>query len=470
MSHITRSLSTPIAHTVGPLPDLTCVFPAFRDMSYPFLLDGAAPSQHGGQISYLSADPFLVVRSHGRRVSLNWRGFIEERNANPWMVLKEVLSQFPMDRLPGIERFQGGVAGYFSYDLGRHIEFLPSVSADDLGLSEMCVGLYDWVLAHDGNTGQTHLFSTGLPEGSGKMAEDRVKQILRRLENIPPSTANTFSSVILQPNFTRDGYISAVHQIKEYLAAGDVYQVNLSQRFQAPFSDDPWSLYLRLRQANPEPFSAYLETPEATILSASPEEFLRLESGRVQSRPIKGTRPRGHTTDEDRRLANELLHSDKDRAENVMIVDLLRNDLGRVCRVGSIEVPSLFAVEPHPSVWHLVSTVTGQIREDADAVDLLRACFPGGSVTGAPKIRAMEISEELEPVRRGIYCGSIGYISFAGDMNTDIVIRTLVMTGGRLYLQVGGGIVADSDPEAEYQETLHKAAGIRQVLGMKNGY
>ncbi len=457
--------TTPVVHSLGAVPELARIFPALRGMAHPVLLESAVPTVTSGRYSYLTADPFLVARSRGSRVTVEEGGVQRHVDGNPWDVLQDLLRRYHTTKSPGLPPFQGGAVGYFAYDLGRFIERLPTLTKDDIGLPEMAVGLYDWAIAHDAATGQTWLVSTGLPDGSTARADARARQVLRRLELTPPVPEPWAQTVPLRSNFTQRAYLAAVRRVKAYLEAGDVYQVNLSQRFEGPFSGDPWSLYLRLRQANPAPFAAYLSFPEVAVLSASPELFLRLEDGRVETRPIKGTRPRGSSPGEDQRLAAELLASPKERAENIMIVDLLRSDLGRVCRVGTVQVPSLFAVEPHPTVWHLESTVTGELREGADAVDLLRACFPGGSVTGAPKVRAMEIIEELEPVRRGIYCGALGYLSFTGDMATSIVIRTLVLAGGRLYLQVGGGIVADSDPEAEYRETLYKAKGLRRALG-----
>ena len=254
-------------------------------------------------------------------------------------------------------------------------------------------------------------------------------------------------------------------KVREYIVAGDIFQANLSQRFQAPLREPPFELYRRLRRRNPAPFAAYLAFGDVTVLSASPERFLRLDpGGQVETRPIKGTRPRGLGPMHDAALGRALAESVKDRAENVMIVDLLRNDLSRVCRPGTVRVPELFALEQHPTVHHLVSTVLGELEPGADAVDLVRASFPGGSITGAPKVRAMEIIAELEPTRRGIYCGAIGYLSATGAMDTSIVIRTMVLRDGELYFQAGGGIVADSDPELEYRETLDKAAGLIATL------
>ena len=458
----------PLVYDLGSIPPPSQLFTAFQDMPSPALLDGAMPGASGNRFSYLTADPFLVIRSRGRLISLEHDGTCEELEGDPWSTLQGLLRKYHTEQVLGLPSFQGGALGYWGYDLGRHLERLPSWADDDLQLPEMYLGLYDWALAYDGDTGRTYLFSTGLPEGTAERAEVRAGEIMDRLKGVQRVTHSWGPNVpiSLRSNFTLATYKAAVERVKEYLAAGDSYQVNLSQRFQAPFEGDPWGLYLRLRSINPAPFAAYLEFPEVKVLSTSPEEFLHLEQRRVRARPIKGTRPAGTTVEEAVRYSTELLASEKERAENVMIVDLIRNDVGRVCTIGSVEVPSLFAVERHPTVLHLVSTVTGELLSSADAVDLLRACFPGGSVTGAPKLRSMEIIEELEPVRRGIYCGAIGYISFGGDMCTSIAIRTLVLTGGQVYLQVGGGIVADSDPLAEYQETLQKGKGLRHSLGL----
>ncbi|HJX87490.1 MAG TPA: aminodeoxychorismate synthase component I, partial [Gemmatimonadales bacterium] len=280
-----------------------------------------------------------------------------------------------------------------------------------------------------------------------------------------PVTALESAPDGLRSTFTHRGYLDAVARVREYIVAGDIFQANLSQRLQAPLREAPYDLYRRLRRRNPAPFAAYFDCGDLTVLSASPERFLRLdERGAVETRPIKGTRPRGLGPMHDAALGRALAESEKDRAENVMIVDLLRNDLSRVCRPGSVRVPELFALEHHPTVHHLVSTVVGELAPGADAVDLIRATFPGGSITGAPKVRAMEIIAELEPTRRGVYCGSVGYLSRTGAMDTSIVIRTFVRVGREVYFQAGGGIVADSDPELEYRETLDKARGLIAAL------
>jgi para-aminobenzoate synthetase component 1 len=273
------------------------------------------------------------------------------------------------------------------------------------------------------------------------------------------------SVIGLRSSFTHRGYLDAVARVRDYIIAGDIFQANLSQRFEAPLEEDPWPFYRRLREVNPAPFAAYLEFDGVAIASASPERFLQVDpDGRVETRPIKGTRPRGVSPEHDAALSQALHDSAKDRAENLMIVDLLRNDLSRVCLPGSVKVPELFALEGYRTVHHLVSTVTGRLRPGKTATDLLAAAFPGGSITGAPKVRAMEIIAELEPSRRGIYCGSIGYLSLTGAADTSIVIRTIVALGGHAYFSAGGGIVVDSDPEQEYQETLHKARALITAL------
>jgi para-aminobenzoate synthetase component 1 len=295
----------------------------------------------------------------------------------------------------------------------------------------------------------------------------RLSSVMDRLAKATPRRGRIRGggSPDIRSGFTRDGYLAAVERVREYILAGDVFQVNLSQRFEAACGLEPFAFYRRLRDVNPAPFAAYLQGEAFAVASASPERFLQVTpDGAVETRPIKGTRPRGPTPEEDQALVVELMASEKDRAENVMIVDLLRNDLSRVCRPGSVDVPALCALESHPTVHHLVSTVSGALEPGRTALDLLRAAFPGGSVTGAPKVRAMEIIAELEPVARGVYCGAIGCMSVTGAMDTSIPIRTATLQGGRAWFHAGGGIVADSDPALEFDETLAKAAGILRAL------
>jgi len=362
--------------------------------------------------------------------------------------------------VPGLPPFQWGVAGFLGYEYGRRLERLPEPRGDDLHLPDGWFGAYDWVVAWDHLTGGAWVIAAD-------HAAARAREIAARITGAPaaPPASGVDRAPPFRSGFTRGAYLAAVDRVREYILAGDIFQANLSQRFEAPWSGDPWEFYRMLTHVNPAPFSAYFRGEDFAVASASPERFLQVEAdGRVETRPIKGTRPRGATPAEDTRLANELLASEKDRAENVMIVDLLRNDLSKVCRPGTVEVPALCALESHPTVHHLVSVVTGQLETGRTAIDLLRAAFPGGSITGAPKVRAMEVLTALEPVARGVYCGSIGWLSVTGAMDTSIAIRTVTLKDGRACFHAGGGIVADSDPAQEYQETLDKAAGIRRAF------
>jgi para-aminobenzoate synthetase component 1 len=346
------------------------------------------------------------------------------------------------------------------YDWGAELERVRRPTSTEQQIPDVGLGLYDWVIAWDHAMGRAWIVAWG---------QERLAWVQERL-GAPASTPRAVprrpppSSVT--SNFTRREYEPAVARIRDYIAAGDVYQVNLAQRFRASFSSAPLELYRRLRARSPAPFGAYLAFGDLTTLSISPERFLRLDGATrvAEARPIKGTRPRGATPAEDVALAAELTASEKDRAENVMIVDLLRNDLGKVCRPGSVRVPELYALESHPTVHHLVSTVTGVLAEGADAFDLLRAGFPGGSITGAPKIRAMQIIAELERAPRGVYCGAIGYVSVTGAMDMNIPIRTIVLRGGVASFHAGAGIVWDSEPAAEYDETLAKARALIDAL------
>jgi para-aminobenzoate synthetase component 1 len=321
--------------------------------------------------------------------------------------------------------------------------------------------------------------STRISEGCGEDSERASAGVRSSPESVdrPSGVAPSYEvdggwwgpALSLRSSFTRADYLTAVERVREYIRAGDIFQANLSQRFEAAFDEPAWSYYLRLRQRNPAPFAVFMEIPDSSILSASPERFLHVDVlGAVETRPIKGTRPRGVGPEHDAALGAALTESSKDRAENLMIVDLMRNDLSRVCLPGTVRVPELFTLERYATVHHLVSTVVGQLEPGLDALDLLRAAFPGGSITGAPKLRAMEIIAALEPSSRGVYCGSIGYWSVTGELDTNIAIRTALVQRGRVYFSAGGGIVADSDPEQEYLETLHKARGLIDALGARS--
>jgi para-aminobenzoate synthetase component I len=488
--------ATPLVDNLGETGDPIEVVTRFLDLPGLVFLDSATGAQHAAdahqlsRYSFLTADPARTIRSKGRRTELGGRGLEwTPVDADPLFALRDLLAPHAAPPMPGLPPFQGGAAGYIGYDYGAVLERLPAPRYDDLAIPDVILGLYDWVIAWDHRVGTAWIISTGLPEtGSARevRARERLAMVRERLRGparhptparagaAGPGDAPSYPVLGvegaepsgLRSTFTHRGYLDAVARVRDYIVAGDIFQANLSQRFQAPLTEPAFDLYGRLRRANPAAFAAYLDYGDVRVMSASPERFLRLdENGRhVETRPIKGTRPRGLGPMHDAALGRALAESDKDRAENVMIVDLLRNDLSRVCRPGTVRVPELFALEQHPTVHHLVSTVVGELDPSAGAIDLLRAAFPGGSITGAPKVRAMEIIAELEPTRRGVYCGSIGYLSTTGAMDTSIVIRTYLALRGRVYFQAGGGIVADSDPELEYRETLDKARALIAAL------
>jgi para-aminobenzoate synthetase component 1 len=397
---------------------------------------------------------------------------------NPFDILKYYLDIYHLepDGLP--LRFIGGAVGYLSYDLCHFIEQLPDTAVDDIQLPECYFGFYDLVLAFDNLGKKVYIISTGFPELEEsrrvKRAAERIDEveniIAQRLNTIPDMTYKTGhvygNNIMLKGNFTHEKYVDAVKKARDYIIAGDIFEVNISQRFATELFIHPYELYRRLRLINPAPFACYLGFNEATIVSASPERFIRMNGDWVETRPIKGTRPRGKSPEEDRLLAEELLSSSKDRAENMMIVDLERNDLGRVSCFGTVKVTELAILETFPTVFHLTSTIVARLKQEKDRIDLLKATFPGGSITGAPKVRAMEIIGEIEPTKRSVYTGSIGYLSFNGNLDLNIAIRTFIIKGNRAYFQVGGAVVYDSNPEAEYQETLHKGKALIDALSM----
>jgi para-aminobenzoate synthetase component 1 len=450
-------------------------FELIHGQPHSFLLDGGMDPQRLGRYSFIGTDPFQVMSSRGDQVTIVRQDKQETEQGSPFDVLSRLLETYRLDSSPSLVPFLGGAVGYLSYDLCHFIERLPATAIDDLKLPESYFGFYDTILAFDNLEGKTYIVSTGFPELNDSRRLKRAKQRLEEMKNrlstpMPhnpeansPSVRKT-AEAVLKSNFTPEDYMEAVNGVREYIAAGDVFQVNLSQRFETELTVTPYELYRRLRQINPAPFAGYLNFDGLTIISASPERFLRVDGDWVETRPIKGTRPRGKTSIEDAMLAQELLNSTKDRAENVMIVDLERNDLGRVCRYGTVKVTELAVLETFPTVFHLTSTVIGQLRPDKNRIDLLKAAFPGGSITGAPKVRAMEIIDELEPTRRSVYTGAIGYLSFGRNLDLNIVIRTFIIKGNKAYFQVGGGIIYDSNAEAEYQETLDKAKALIQAL------
>jgi para-aminobenzoate synthetase component I len=434
---------------------------AFRDLPGLALLESARPGRNA-RWTYLTADPVAVLEAPAA-------------GADPFAAARRLLRR--LDRTaPGMEDtppFLGGLVGFLGYDLGHALERLPSVAVDDQGLPPLRLALHDWVVAWDRRTGRAWL--------AGRAVDGDIRQLGRRLDDvharltapIPARRSPDFGPLVFHSSISRSDYEARVEQVRGHIERGDIYQANLTRRLETRFDGDPWDPYRLLRTGDPSLFSAYLDlgpSPETgrprALLSASPEPFLSVDGdGLVASDPIKGTRRRGRDHAEDRALARELLTSAKDRAENVMIVDVLRNDLGRVCLPGTVRVPRLCRLERTVAVQHLVSTVTGRLAPGRDAFDLLAASFPGGSITGAPKIRAMEILETLEPVRRGPYTGALGWIGPDGAMQTSILIRTFVADGRRLTLHVGGGITWGSDPAAEWDETVAKARGPLGAIG-----
>ncbi|MFA7399718.1 MAG: aminodeoxychorismate synthase component I [Sideroxydans sp.] len=445
----------------SPLPylvDSGAYFEAVRDLPWAAWLDSGGRDR----FDIIVAQPVATLTTRGKITEIVLGEGKIESSAEPIALVQEMLGK-RLDAIPELP-FAGGALGYWSYDLGRlyhHVSDLISINNDP---PAMAVGIYDWAIVIDHQQANARLVSRlRYPE-----TEKSLVQIRARIATVMAkvSTQRAAFSVIgkIRSDLSREDYRFAFDKVKAYLKEGDCYQVNLAQRFSAQAKGDTFEAYRTMRISNPAPYSAYLEYPELHILCASPERFLKVKQNKVETKPIKGTRPRSHDAEEDRRLSEELRTHSKDRAENLMIVDLLRNDLSRSCEVGSVRTPKLFEVESFANVHHLVSTVEGRLADGHDALDVLRDCFPGGSITGAPKLRAMQIIEELESQRRGIYCGAIGYVGFDGNMDSNIAIRTLTLKDGELSCWAGGGIVADSECEAEYQETLDKASAMLQLM------
>jgi para-aminobenzoate synthetase component I len=448
------------------------LFESLAGRRYSFFLDSAMDHQKLGRYSLMGCEPFLVFRSEGKNVTREEEGCLLHDQENPLEALEIYLSRYRVAKDSLNLPCYGGAVGYLSYDLGRVIEELPGKAVNDLQLPESCLGFYDVILVYDHLTGQAYIISTGFPEtetrARSRKAIERLGEFKRWLavRNPPVSKSITPAGLPSEPqsNFTRDAYVQAVEKARRYIIDGDIFEVNLSQRYCAEIDMQPLELYRRLRRINPAPFAAYLNMADLQLVSSSPERFLRVQGDRIETRPIKGTMRRGSNPVEDEANARWLMSSEKDHAENIMIVDLERNDLGRICRYGTVKVSELVILEKYPTVFHLTSTVVGQLKESTNRADILKATFPGGSISGAPKIRAMEIIDELEPVRRSVYTGSIGYFSFDGDLDLNIVIRTFLVKDRQAYFQLGGAIVYDSDPQIEYRETLDKGRALFKAL------
>nr|WP_245740714.1 aminodeoxychorismate synthase component I [Ectothiorhodospira marina] len=441
------------------------LFQVLAHRPWSVFLDSGGTIGGRSRFDILAADPFVTVVTRGGVTRIGARDGLWESTADPLQLLARRLGP----RLPPVEGlpFAGGALGYFAYDLARRFERLPSIAHDGENLPEMAVGLHDWAVVVDHQEQLAWLVGRGLDPHTARIWPDLLRMLSKAGRGRVRSGFRLSDGI--QSNMSREDYQARFARVQHFIREGDCYQVNLAQRFSASAQGNAWGSYQRLRHISPAPFGAFLKLPEANILSNSPERFLEVRAGQVSTRPIKGTRPRGTTRSADQVQREQLAASPKDRAENVMIVDLLRNDLGKACTTGSVKVPELFSVESYATVHHLVSAVSGQLAAGRDALDLLRGCFPGGSITGAPKLRAMEIIETLEPHRRGVYCGAIGYVGFEGDMDTSIAIRTLVNSHGQVRFWAGGGITSGSQGEDEYQETLHKASAMMSLLRRRTG-
>ncbi len=500
-----RALLPPARHHL--LEEVHLPYPFWRAFElhygrpYAFLLDSANPIKRLGRYSFLGSGPSLVFRAKRRgnrpadRASIELGQWLDAEGgrrraaavtrwvADPFAALGRLLALGRPDEGEAGARpvpFLGGAVGYFGYEAGYFVEALPDRGADDLGLPDICFAFHDSLLAHDHEAGRTYLSVCGRGRDAHR-ARRRARQIrdrwLARLRGfaprpIPPRRRGKAADrpPEVRSHFDQAAYGRAVETCRQHILAGDVFEVCMTRRLEAPYPGDAWELYRHLRRISPAPFACFLDYPEAKVLCSSPERFVHLGADRMaESRPIKGTRPRGRTREEDERLRRQLETSAKDRAENMMIVDLVRNDLGRVAEPGTVHVPELMAVEPYATVFQMVSTVRGRLGAGFDGLDLVKACFPGGSMTGAPKIEAMKIIDRLEPVKRGIYSGAIGYLDFSGPLDLNIVIRTMIVKDGRCYFHAGGAVVADSDPAEEFEETAVKARAMTAALAAASG-
>jgi para-aminobenzoate synthetase component 1 len=482
-----------LIESVDSPPSVAALFLKLSEKPVPAWLDANVDAGKLGRFSFLTADPFLKITAHGYNITEEncLSGEKTEHQSPFFPFLEKLQKHWQRPKESGFLPFESGLIGYLGYELGHQVENFAQTTINDLKMPDAFFAAYDALIAIDHLTDTTWLLASGLPEkAESPAARIRARQRLDELRevvdgarkseikaakttNIKVKKAQETKQISsaeghLEANFSYPLYKSAIRKILDYIAAGDIYQVNLSQRFATPFSGSLQEFYLHFRNLSPTPFGAYLETGEHCIMSNSPERYLLINGDYIETRPIKGTRPRGATTNEDSALGRELLLSPKDRAEHIMIVDLERNDLGRIAAYGSVHVPEMQILESYANVHHMVSTVAGRIRPGKSSSDCLFNSFPGGSITGAPKLRSMEIIDELESTCRGVYTGSIGYFDFSGDLDFNIAIRTAVACNNHLYFQVGGGIVADSDPDDEYQETRTKAAAFLKTLQEKS--
>lgn len=436
-------------------------FRKYRQLARGELYHVLLESGRGGRYSIAALKPETIFTGKNHTLTISHQGQTETFTGNPLKLVNEWMSHFQIEKIEGLPDFQGGLIGYISYDYARYIERLPQKATNDLNMPELYfLHFTEWfVFDHEKKELLLlALYEEGMFEQATKRLSDWQEQWTSPIVDVYATNEKpTLTNQGLEVSMDEAGFIEAVNKVKDYIAAGDVFQVNLSVRQAKSLTVSPMSVYEKLREFNPSPYMGLLYTPEFQLVSASPELLIKKKGNELSTRPIAGTRSRGQTDEEDVRLANELIENEKERAEHVMLVDLERNDLGRVCRYGSVEVNEFMEIEKYSHVMHIVSNVRGELADGKTIVDIIEAVFPGGTITGAPKVRTMEIIEELEPVQRGPYTGSLGWIGFNGDLELNIIIRTMLVKDGKAYVQAGAGVVIDSNPQNEYKESLKKA-------------
>lgn len=441
--------------------DVGNIFKKFKEDRYPLILESQKDHKKLGRYSFIMSEPFLVIKSKGESIEVREENNIKNIVGSPFETLQELLSKYRISENSHIP-FTGGAAGYLSYDLCHHVENLPRTVTDDVNIPDLFLGFYDGILAVDHLENKKYLIAHGLRES----ADEIIKKLETKIEKKTKEDESKADEkeVVFQSNMDKESYLESIQRVKDYIYSGDIYQINFTQRFQCRLNKSPYTIYERLRSTNPAPFASYMNFGDGEIVCCSPERFIQVRNGMIETRPIKGTITRGSNPEEDAENRKILETSEKDRSELLMIVDLERNDIGKISETGSVKVTELFSIEEYATLFQQVATITGKLKKDISTSDILKATFPGGSITGAPKIRAMEVIDELEPTARNIYTGSIGYIAFDGSIDLNIVIRTILCKENNGYFQVGGGIVWDSDPESEYQESLLKGKALKEAL------
>jgi anthranilate synthase component 1 len=452
-------------------------FSRIDDGGWSFLFESVVGGEKVGRYSFLGVQPFLTFQSFGKRITVEGSdGKRTYEHDQPFDELDRLIQRYKAPHLAGLPRFHGGAVGYAAYDAIRYIEYLPNVPTDDRNIPDLSFAFFDQMVVFD-NIRKVVLVVALAHTGAGDAKEsyqkacervDAMVELLRRpKQDLLPVDIDTTTPAMpaeIKSNFTKEKFIASVEKCKEYIRAGDFFQIVISQRFETETTASPLEIYRSLRVVNPSPFMVYLKDPNCTLVASSPEIMVRVENGKIVSRPLAGTRRRGANDEEDRRLAAELLADPKERAEHIMLVDLGRNDVGRVSKFSTVRLDDVMTVEKYSHVMHITSNVTGELAPGLTALDALRACLPAGTVSGAPKVRAMQVIDEIEPTKRGPYAGAIGYVDFTGNMDTCIALRTMVVQGTKVHVQAGMGIVYDSDPEAEFQETHDKARGLFRAI------